>query len=72
MTWLQQTPWAILLLLAMTLGLAPYNPPHVWEKILMLQSGNLHDLVDWFDLLFHGTPWILLSAKGVMAIRERL
>jgi Na+-transporting methylmalonyl-CoA/oxaloacetate decarboxylase gamma subunit len=29
----------------------------------MLIQGNLVKPLDWFDLLFHGVPWILLFLK---------
>jgi len=52
------------LLVALTLGLAPFLPvPHVWEKLLMLLAGELTRPVDVFDLVLHGAPWLLLAAK---------
>ena len=54
-----------LLIISLTLGLAPFAPPHVWEKLLMLFSGQLSRPIDIFDLFLHGTPWLLLGAKLV-------
>ena len=52
------------LLVALTLGLAPFVPvPHVWEKLGMLASGTLIRPLDMFDLALHGAPWLLLAAK---------
>lgn len=34
----------------------------------MLSSGSLVKPIDIFDLLMHGTPWLLLAAKGVVAL----
>nr|WP_321526230.1 hypothetical protein [uncultured Cohaesibacter sp.] len=66
MTYLDKFPTATLLVIALTLGLAPFVPePHVWEKIKMLLDGTLAKPVDIFDLLFHGFPWILLTLKLV-------
>ncbi len=49
---------------ALTLGLAPFFPePHIWEKIKMLRAGTLRKPIDWFDLLLHSAPFILLFAK---------
>lgn len=50
------------LIISLTLGLAPFLPePHVWEKIKWVASGaNGMELIDWFDLALHGTPWIML------------
>jgi len=54
----------ILIVVCLTLGLAPFMPePHLWEKLKMLTSGELTKPVDIFDLLLHGTPWILLIIK---------
>ena len=57
-------PLSILIVLSLTLGLAPFAPePHLWEKLKMLASGALTDPVDIFDFLMHGTPWLLLIIK---------
>lgn len=54
----------LLIVLCLTLGLAPFHPqPHIWEKLVMLASGELRRAIDWFDLLMHATPWILLILK---------
>lgn len=68
MSWLDSLSWPILVLLCLTLGLAPFAPPHVWEKLQMLVQGRLVRPLDWFDLLMHATPWILLLLKGVRAL----
>jgi len=60
-------PTFTLLLTSATLGLAPFVPaPHVWEKIIMLLSGDLTRPIDIFDFAFHGLPWALLIAKLVL------
>lgn len=56
-------PLGIIVLFCVTLGLAPFNPPHVIEKLTMLAGGTLVKPVDWFDLILHGTPWLLLTLK---------
>ena len=48
------------LIACLTLGLAPFSPPHVWEKLNMLVGGTLQKPMDIFDLLMHGAPWLLL------------
>ena len=48
----------------LTLGLAPFAPPHIVEKLQMLFSGTLKRPIDWLDLVFHGVPWVLLVLKG--------
>lgn len=64
-------PWPILVLACLTLGLAPYSPPHIWEKLQMLFRGTLVKPLDWFDLVMHGIPWILLLVKGVLEIIKK-
>lgn len=64
MSWLDRIPLSLLIVAALTLGLAPFAPePHVWEKLKMLASGTLVRPIDIFDLLLHGTPWVLLVLK---------
>jgi len=66
MKFIDQLPLTVLLLIALTLGLAPFSPqPHVVEKLGMLFNGELSKLIDVFDLLLHGTPWVLLAIKLV-------
>ena len=61
---LDNIPVTTLVLVALTLGLAPFVPqPHVWEKLMMLMNGQLTRAIDIGDLLFHGLPWVLLAAK---------
>ena len=61
---LRKIPIPFLILLCLTLGLAPFAPePHVWEKLKMLASGELVRPVDMFDMLLHGAPWLLLVAR---------
>ena len=47
---------------SLTLGLAPFFPePHIWEKIKWVFAGaEGMRPIDWFDLIMHGTPWVLL------------
>jgi hypothetical protein len=56
-------PLSMVIILCLTIGLAPFNPPHIWEKLLMLAKGQLVKPVDWFDLFLHGAPWILMFIK---------
>ena len=71
MAWLDNLPLIVLVILALTLGLAPFVPePHLWEKLKMLAAGTLSRPIDIFDLLWHAAPWLLLAAKLVrMATR---
>jgi hypothetical protein len=64
MAFLDQIPLSILILAALTLGLAPFFPePHIWEKIKMLLAGTLVRPIDILDLLMHAAPWLLLILK---------
>ena len=66
MQWIDRVPLGILLVAALTLGLAPFLPePHVWEKLKLLASGELRRPIDVFDLLLHAAPWALLALKLV-------
>ncbi|MBK1636456.1 RND transporter [Rhodovulum adriaticum] len=70
---LDELPLSLALIMALTLGLAPFTPePHIWEKLKMLAAGDLRRGIDIFDLCLHGAPWLLLLAKlGRMGMRAR-
>ena len=73
MQWLDRLPLSILVLVALTLGLAPFQPePHVWEKLKMLAAGTLSRPIDIFDLFLHGTPWVVLFLKLVRMLMVSL
>lgn len=64
MKWIDSTSLALFVVIALTLGLAPFTPePHVWQKLKMLWDGNLGKPLDIFDLVLHGAPWVLLGIK---------
>ena len=66
MKWLDEFPWWILLVVAIALGLAPFQPePHLWEKWKLLQQGELHRAIDIFDMVFHASGIILFVLKLV-------
>lgn len=67
MKWVNEVSWAWVILLCLTLGLAPFNPPHLWEKIQMLMHGELKKGIDWFDLILHAAPWGLLIVKAFVS-----
>tara|TARA_R100000789_G_scaffold96798_1_gene98738 strand:+ start:754 stop:1011 length:258 start_codon:yes stop_codon:yes gene_type:complete len=58
--------WKLFLIASLTLGLAPFSPPHLLGKIQWILGGNAFhpekgmQLQDWFDVLLHGLPWLLL------------
>ena len=63
--------WKILVLLCLTLGLAPFSPePHLWGKLSWLAGGGEGmALQDYGDLLMHGAPFVLLIIYGVRRLR---
>ena len=64
MKWLDKIPLAPLLVIALALGLAPFQPePHLWQKLKMLADGSLVKPIDIFDLAMHGLPALLLLMK---------
>ncbi|MBK7650694.1 MAG: hypothetical protein IPJ20_08030 [Flammeovirgaceae bacterium] len=54
--------WKFLIMLCLTLGLAPFFPePHIWGKLKWIAGGAVGmQPMDWLDTLFHGLPWLLL------------
>ena len=63
----------LILILCLTLGLAPYFPePHIWGKIKWLWGGGVGmKPMDYFDFLFHGAPFILLIRYLVVHIVQK-
>ena len=54
--------WSTVLILSATIGLAPFVPePHILGKLKWVAGGAVGmQPMDWFDLLMHGFPYILL------------
>jgi hypothetical protein len=52
----------IIILLCLTLGLAPFFPePHIWGKLKWIVGGaSRMQFMDWFDVIMHGFPFVLL------------
>jgi hypothetical protein len=71
MEFIAKLPWGLLVLACLTLGLAPFTPPHIWEKLQMLSKGQLVRPIDWFDLALHGAPWVLLILKAASSITQK-
>jgi hypothetical protein len=72
MNWVANLKWSIVLIACLTMGLAPFAPPHIWEKLQMLFAGDLKRAIDWFDLLMHGFPWILLILKIALVALQKV
>jgi hypothetical protein len=66
--------WNLFLLASLTLGLAPFNPPHIWGKIQWILGGNafsgenVMQPMDWFDVFLHGSPWVLLLISSILVV----
>lgn len=66
--------WSTVIILALTLGLAPFVPePHVVGKVRWVLGGaEGMQMMDYFDLVLHGTPWILLFRLALIRSLGRL
>lgn len=65
--------WKIIILLCLTLGLAPFFPePHIWGKIRWILGGAIGmTFLDWFDVLLHGFPYVLLIRKIILSLIKK-
>ena len=65
--------WKLILLLCLTLGLAPFTPePHIVGKLRWIIGGAKGmTAMDWFDALLHGFPFILLVLIIVLKIFKK-
>lgn len=65
--------WKLVLLACFTLGLAPFAPePHIVGKLRWVAGGAIGmQAMDWFDVLLHGTPWILLIRLAVLRLIKK-
>lgn len=69
--WLDRIPLWILVLLSLTLGLAPFQPPHLVEKLGMLAAGTLTRPLDIFDLFLHAAAPVLMVLKLLRMATQR-
>ncbi len=65
--------WKLIILLCLTLGLAPFFPePHIWGKLKWIAGGaNGMQFMDWFDVLLHGFPFVLLLRKIIISLFKK-
>lgn len=65
--------WKLIIILCLTLGLAPFFPePHLWGKLKWVADGAFGmNAMDWFDLVFHGVPFLLLLRKTVLSVIKK-
>lgn len=54
--------WGFVIVACLTLGMAPFFPePHLWGKVRWVAGGAVGmQPIDWFDLVMHGFPYLLL------------
>lgn len=64
--------WRIVIFMCLTLGLAPFFPePHILGKLRWLAGGaNGMTPMDYFDILLHGFPFILLIRLIVLKFKK--
>ena len=65
--------WRIIILLCLTLGLAPFLPePHIVGKLKWLAGGaNGMTAKDYFDVLLHGFPFVLLIRLVILKFTKK-
>jgi hypothetical protein len=64
MKWIDSTPLWVFAIAAILFALAPFGQtPHFVEKWRMLFGGVLRRPIDWFDLVMHTAPLLLLLVK---------
>ncbi len=74
MEWLRKNI-GMFAIFSLTLGLAPFNPPHIWGKLQWIAGGGAFSgehamgAMDWFDVLLHGTPWLFLIAAIIAYVQ---
>lgn len=70
--------FGLFLIASLTLGLAPFTPPHILGKLQWIAGGGAFSgsqpmqFMDWMDLLMHGTPWLLLLISGILIVAEKI
>ena len=65
--------WKLIILLCLTLGLAPFLPePHIVGKVKWILGGAV-DMkpMDWFDTLLHGFPFLLLIRLFIIKLTKK-
>jgi hypothetical protein len=66
--------WPLVVIACATLGLAPYYPePHIWGKLRWVAGGaSGMQAMDWWDLVMHGIPWLLLLRLLYLRLRGKV
>lgn len=65
--------FSLWLVASLTLGLAPFVPePHIVGKIRWIAGGaDGMGVMDWFDTLFHGAPWVMLTLSLAYKLKQQ-
>ncbi|MFT4662315.1 MAG: hypothetical protein ACI8XB_002604 [Patiriisocius sp.] len=62
---------SVIWMACITLGLAPFNPPHIYQKILQISDNVFSlDAMDWLDVAMHGSPWVLLAIAYILKVKK--
>ena len=66
--------WKFVLIACLTLGLAPFVPePHLLGKLRWVAGGAIGmKPLDWFDLAYHGFPFVLLLRLFILKIIRKI
>jgi len=64
----------LIIAMCLTLGLAPFVPePHIVGKIRWILGGaNGMTLIDWWDTILHGAPWLVLIYFMLLDVVKKL
>lgn len=65
--------WKFVIMACLLMGLAPFFPePHLFGKLRWVAGGAKGmQAMDWFDLFWHGWPWLLLLRLVVVTFIPR-
>ena len=65
--------WKFVVLLCLTLGLAPFFPePHILGKLKWLYGRAVGmKFMDWFDVVLHGFPFVLLLRLIILKLTKK-
>lgn len=69
--WIEKTPLWLFAFAAIAFALVPIGQSHLVEKWTMLFNGTLRRPLDWFDLVMHTTPAVLLILKLVVMMKRK-
>lgn len=65
--------WKLWLMASITLGLAPFVPePHLFGKVRWVAGDpSGMQMMDWFDLVLHGSPWVILLLSLILNLKRQ-